>query len=182
MNDSDPTWLRGKTRSKSSVLHWREEDDRQFCVLPFYEGNGVEQGRERYLLWGRALSDGRLYPIPTWWYSLDLVPDLREDVSVYQWVCQVFDFSRTPVRMELNSQAPLRHRSGESMLSRWMKRQISSHPNQCKARKARRSGLTLSFTRILASGVTFGAWYRSAMEGERIRSASPRDPSKVITP
>ncbi len=82
-------------------------------MLPFYEGNRVEQGRERYLLWGRALSDGKFYPIPTWWYSLDLVPDLREDVSLYQWVCQVYDFSRIPVRMELNSQVPLRHRSGE---------------------------------------------------------------------
>ncbi len=113
MNDSDPAWLRGQTRSESSVLRWREEDDRQFCVLPFYEGYRVEQGRERYLLWGRALSDGRFYPIPTWWYTLDLVPDLREHVSLYQWVCQVYALAPTNIRMELNSQTPLRHRSRE---------------------------------------------------------------------
>ncbi len=82
-------------------------------MLPFYEGNRVEQGRERYLLWGRALSDGEFYPIPTRWYALDLVPDLREDVSWYQWVCQVSNFSPTPIRMELNGQVPLNHPSGE---------------------------------------------------------------------
>jgi hypothetical protein len=115
MNGSDPTWLLGQRWSESSVLRWREKDHRQFCVLPFYEGNRVEQGRERYFLWARALSDGEFYPIPTWWYSLDLVPDLREpeDVSLYQWVCQVSNFCPTPIRMELNKQVPLIHPSGE---------------------------------------------------------------------
>ncbi len=113
MNDSDPTWLRGALWSECSVLRWREENHRQFCVLPFYEGNRVEQSRERYLLWGRALSDGKFYPIPTWWYALDLVPDLREGVSWYQWVCQVSNFSPTPIRMELNGQAPLDHPNRE---------------------------------------------------------------------
>jgi hypothetical protein len=54
---NDPAWLRGQTRSESSVLRWREEDDRQFCVLPFYEGNRVEQGRECYML---SLGEGKL--------------------------------------------------------------------------------------------------------------------------
>jgi hypothetical protein len=106
---NDPTWLRGRTRSESSVLRWREEDDRQFCVLPFYEGNRVGQGRECYMLWARALSDGCFYPVPTWWYTLDLVQDQREHVDVYQWVCQVFTLAPTNICMELNSQVPLRH-------------------------------------------------------------------------
>ncbi len=113
MNDSDPAWLRGQTRSESSVLRWRDEDDRQFCVLPFYEGNRVEQGRECYMLWARALSDGRFYPVPTWWYTLDLVQDQREHVDMYQWVCQVFALAPTNIRMELNRQSPLRHPNRE---------------------------------------------------------------------
>jgi hypothetical protein len=110
---NDPEWLRGQTRSESYVLRWKEEDDRQFCVLPFYEGNRVEQGRECYMLWARALSDGRFYPVPTWWYTLDLVQDQREHVDMYQWVCQVFSLAPTNIRMELNSQAPLWHPNPE---------------------------------------------------------------------
>jgi hypothetical protein len=71
----------------------------------------------------------------------------------------------------------------KSMLSRWMKRQISSHPNQCRARKARRNGLTLSFTPISAFDLTFGALSQSATEGDRTPSAAQqRDLSKAITP
>jgi hypothetical protein len=110
---NDPAWLRGQTRSESSVPRWREENDRQFCVLPFYEGNRVEQGRECYMLWARALSDGCFYPVPTWWYTLDLVPDSREHVNMYQWVCQVFVLAPTNIRMELNRQSPLRHPNPE---------------------------------------------------------------------
>jgi hypothetical protein len=106
---NDPAWLLGRSQSESLVLRWREENDRQFCVLPFYEGNRVEQGRECYMLWARALSDGCFYPVPTWWYSLDLVQDQREHVDAYQWVCQVRTFSPASIRMELNRQVPLRH-------------------------------------------------------------------------
>jgi hypothetical protein len=111
MNGSDPTWLRSQRWSEGTVLRWREEDHRQFCVLPFSEW--YKDASLHYLLWGRALSDREFYPIPTWWYSLDLVPDRREDVSLYQWVCQVSNFSPTPFRMELNKQVPLIHPSGE---------------------------------------------------------------------
>jgi len=106
---NDPAWLLGQSQSESSVLRWREENARQFCVLPFYEGDRVEQGRERYMLWARALSDGRFYPVPTWWYALDLVQDQREHVEAYQWVCQVRTFNLTKIRMELNRHYPLRH-------------------------------------------------------------------------
>ena len=106
---NDPAWLLGQSQSESSVLRWREENVRQFCVLPFYEGDRVEQGRERYMLWARALSDGRFYPVPTWWYALDLVQDQREHVEAYQWVCQVRTFNLTKIRMELNRHYPLRH-------------------------------------------------------------------------
>jgi hypothetical protein len=106
---NDPEWLLERSQSESLVLRWREENDRQFCVLPFYEGNRVEQGHERYMLWARALSDGCFYPVPTWWYSLDLVQDQREHVEAYQWVCQVPTLNLTVTRMELNRYNPLRH-------------------------------------------------------------------------
>jgi len=106
---NDPEWLLGRSQSESLVLRWREENDRQFCVLPFYEGNRVEQGRECYMLWARALSDGCFYPVPTWWYALDLVQDQREHVEAYQWVCQVRTVNLTNIRMELNRYNPLRH-------------------------------------------------------------------------
>jgi hypothetical protein len=41
-------------------------------VLPFYENDVVVRGAERYMLWGRALSDGRMYPIPPEWYVMQL--------------------------------------------------------------------------------------------------------------
>jgi hypothetical protein len=106
---NDPEWLLGRSQSESLVLRWREENDRQFCVLPFYEGNRVEQGRECYMLWARALSDGCFYPVPTRWYTLDLVQDQRGHFDVYQWVCQVFTCTPANIRMELNIQPPLKH-------------------------------------------------------------------------
>jgi hypothetical protein len=81
---NDPEWLRGARSSECLVQRWRDESKRQFCVLPFYKNNAVVQGRDRYMLWGRALPDGRLYPIPPDWYSLDLVPHCNEATALYQ--------------------------------------------------------------------------------------------------
>jgi hypothetical protein len=73
MNGAQPLWLRGQTDSPCSVQRWTEENARQFAVLPFCENNIVQPGRERYMLWGRALSDDGFYPIPPDWYSIHLV-------------------------------------------------------------------------------------------------------------
>ncbi len=89
------------------VQRWRDESERQFCVLPFYENDVVVQGRERYMLWGRALSNDQLYPIPLQWYSLDLVPHRNEATALYRWVCQMEIYRADPIRMELNSHAEL---------------------------------------------------------------------------
>ncbi len=107
MDDSDPEWLHGVNRSSCRVQRWHDESDRQFCVLPFYENNVVVQGRERYMLWGRAVSDERFYPIPPIWYSLDLVPHRIKVSEHYQWVCQVEPNRSKPIRMEFNSYAEL---------------------------------------------------------------------------
>ncbi len=48
-------------------------------------------------------------------------------------------------------------------------------------RKAQQSGLILSFTQVLASGVTIGAWCHSAWTGVRNHSTSLRCPLKGIT-
>ena len=67
--------------------------DRQFCVLPFYENNNTLPGVERYMLWGRALSDKRFYPVPFSWYSLDLVREwyrpVRTAPQQYRWIARV---------------------------------------------------------------------------------------------
>ena len=65
------------------------EEARQFVVLPFYENGDVEQGGERYMLWGRALSDGILYPIPPQWYTMCLCFHSTyppEGPPCYRWV------------------------------------------------------------------------------------------------
>jgi hypothetical protein len=54
------------------------------------------------MLWGRALSDGRFYPIPPNWYTLDLVPRRFRDPVFYEWVAQVELNDSQPLRMELN--------------------------------------------------------------------------------
>jgi hypothetical protein len=117
---ADPSWLLGHVASPSYVQRWVDETDRQFCVLPFYENNNTLPGDERYMLWGRALSDKRFYPVPFAWYSLDLVRvprrfrdagDRRDHplrtTPHYRWVAQVelhqaHDGYGAP-RMELNT-------------------------------------------------------------------------------
>ena len=94
----EPAWLRGETRSwqrEARVQRWEHEESRQFMVLPFYENDVVVRGAERYMLWGRALSDGRMYPIPPEWYVMRLAfeevyPPGAE--ATYRWICMVADW------------------------------------------------------------------------------------------
>ncbi len=104
MNNAQPLWLRGQTDSPCSVRRWTEGYARQFTVLPFYEDNIAQPGRERYMLWGRALSDDCFYPIPSDWYSMHLV-QANYSIGYYQWVCRCDSGGRT--RMELNEQEAL---------------------------------------------------------------------------
>jgi hypothetical protein len=89
-DEPDPDWLQGETDSYCQVQRYSYEEHRQFVVLPFYENNVVAAGKERYMLWGRALSDRTLYPIPHEWYVMYLVHDSRDGGSRrdYQWVCR----------------------------------------------------------------------------------------------
>jgi hypothetical protein len=98
--NQDPEWLQGQTSSPSSVLRWHSEAERQFCVLPFYEGGIREPGRERYALWGRALSDGRFYPIPPSMYGLELDQSIT-DRGRYIWAVYVNGHLPRSVPMEL---------------------------------------------------------------------------------
>jgi hypothetical protein len=70
----------------------------------------------------------------------------------------------------------------KSALLRWTQRGTSSHPSQCKARRARRSGRTLSSIQTPASFATFAARCRCASKGERNRGVSMRGLSRDITP
>jgi len=99
---SDPTWLRGRTTSQNAILRWHSEPERQFCVLPFYEGNVVEPGRERYALWGRALSDGRFYPIPPSMYGLELGQSPAEH-GRYIWAAHINGTVPRAIPMELET-------------------------------------------------------------------------------
>jgi hypothetical protein len=103
MSNAQPLWLRGQKDSYCMVQRWTEEHDRQFAVLPFYEDNVAQPGRECYMLWGRALSDWGYYPIPHDWYSMHLVR-ANYNIGCYQWVCRS-NVGRT--RMELNEQEAL---------------------------------------------------------------------------
>jgi hypothetical protein len=61
MSHVEPLWLRGEKESKQGEVRVQRveyEEARQFVVLPFYENGDVKPGEERYMLWGRALSDG----------------------------------------------------------------------------------------------------------------------------
>ena len=86
MNGRDPAWLQGETRSPCEALVWREVDERQFCVLPFYE-NDDRNEKPHYAMYGRALSDGRFYPIrPTMYYLTLAECGAEPDGSVvYKW-------------------------------------------------------------------------------------------------
>ena len=98
----DPAWLRGRTTSQSAVLRWHSEPERQFCVLPFYEGNVIEPGHERYALWGRALSDGQFYPIPPSMYGLELGQSLTEP-GRYIWAAHINGAASRGIPMELET-------------------------------------------------------------------------------
>ncbi len=106
LDGADPRWLRGNIRSLCYVQRWHDEMDRQFWMLPFYEDNVPIQGLERYMLWGRALSDKKFYPIPFSWHTLDLVrlwdSHDRTGSPYYHWVANVELDSMLPQRMELN--------------------------------------------------------------------------------
>ncbi len=106
MDGTDPRWLRGIIHSTCYVQRWHDESDRQLCVLPFYDNDVAIQGHERYMLWGRALSDKKFYPMPFNWYTLDLVRlwDDRTGLPYYHWVANVELNSMLPLRMELNHQ------------------------------------------------------------------------------
>ena len=71
MNRGDPAWLQGIVTSPWEALRWSSYDHRQFCVLPAYESGDVT-GYPIYAMWGRALSDGKFYPIPPSMYRLKL--------------------------------------------------------------------------------------------------------------
>jgi hypothetical protein len=92
MSHVEPLWLRGEKESKQGearVQRVEHEEARQFVVLPFYENGDVEPGEERYMLWGRALSDGILYPIPPHWYTMCLCFHSTyppEGPPCYRWV------------------------------------------------------------------------------------------------
>ncbi len=104
-DDTDSSWLSGHVGSLSYVQCWHEETERQFCVLPFYENDVPIQREERYMLWGRALSDKKFYPLPFSWYTLDLVrlwDSPRASTPYYHWAANVELQSMLPHRMELN--------------------------------------------------------------------------------
>jgi hypothetical protein len=86
----DPDWLLGETTSYCQVPRYTYEERRQFVVLPFYEDGIQTPGTELFMLWGRALSDNWLYPIPHDWYVMFLVPDSRDGPNRrdFQWVCR----------------------------------------------------------------------------------------------
>jgi hypothetical protein len=109
-DDADPSWLLGHVASLSHIQRWEDDFDRQFCVLPFYENNNTLPGDERYMLWGRALSDKKFYPVPFPWYSLDLVREwdrpVRTAPQQYRWIARV-ELQHRPngygaIQMELN--------------------------------------------------------------------------------
>ncbi len=60
---------------ESRVQRWENVNDQQFVVLPSYANEVTEQGKEIFMLWARALSNGQLYPVPHGWYPMDLLHD-----------------------------------------------------------------------------------------------------------
>ena len=108
MNNAQQLWLCWETDIPCSVRRWTEESARQFAVLPFYEDDIVQPGRERYMLWGslRALSDDGFYPIPHDWYSMHLV-QARYSIGCYQWVCRCNPGGRTRMELQVNKQEAL---------------------------------------------------------------------------
>ena len=90
MSYAEPAWLRGETGSmpgEARVQQWVHEESRPFMVLPFYENDVVVRGAERYMLWRRALSDGKFYPIPLSgascaWPSSKYTPGQRSQLPV----------------------------------------------------------------------------------------------------
>ena len=95
------------------MQRWAHEESRQFMVLPFYENDVVVLGKERYMLWGRALSDGKLYPIPPDWYVLQLAFARMYPFSnqpIFRWSCMVAHWASGGVgqaRLELNTMEPV---------------------------------------------------------------------------
>jgi hypothetical protein len=95
MSNVEPLWLRREKASppgEARVQRWENEEARQFMVLPFYEDGVAVPGKEHFMLWGRALSDGALYPIPPHWYTMALSSQTvypYEGYPLYQWVCYV---------------------------------------------------------------------------------------------
>jgi hypothetical protein len=82
-------------------------------VLPFYENDVVVRGEERYMLWGRTLSDAKLYPVPPDWYVLQLgfagvYPFGTQ--PFYRWSCVVADWASGgagEAKLELNTMDPV---------------------------------------------------------------------------
>ena len=57
------------------MQRWEHEESRQFADFPFTRTTThlvCVTHQEKYMLWGRALSDGLLYPIPPKWYVMRL--------------------------------------------------------------------------------------------------------------
>ena len=87
MSTSDPAWLQGLTSSPCSALVWQNLDQRQFCVLPFYEDGDRSVAQPHYAMWGRTLSGGVFCPVPPSMYRLELVRCTPEPDGTdwYQW-------------------------------------------------------------------------------------------------
>ena len=105
--EEEPEWLKETSSypGEDRIQRWQTAKERQFVVLPFYADGAIEPGKELYMLWARALSDQRLYPVPHHWYSMALLHDTRNwgdgSHTSYRWVCFTHDDTGT-VRMELN--------------------------------------------------------------------------------
>lgn len=91
MNSRDPAWLNGVRESPSQAYAWHSVDHRQFCVLPSFE-NGNRGGPAVFAMWGRALSDGQIYPLPPSTYLLSLEPLGSADGGRqrYRWRAETF--------------------------------------------------------------------------------------------
>ncbi len=103
----EPDWLQTIAcyPGEGRVQRWENVNDRQFVVLPSYANGVAEPGKEIFMLWARALSNGQLYPVPHGWYGMDLLHDRSmhypSSQRGYRWVCYGEDQGGS-VRMELN--------------------------------------------------------------------------------
>ncbi len=104
---AEPDWLKTIAcyPGEGRLQRWENVNNRQFVVLFSYVNGVAEPGKEIFMLWVRALSNGQLYPVPHGWYAMDLLHDLSmHNPSCqrgYQWVCYGEDQGGS-VRMELN--------------------------------------------------------------------------------